>query len=288
MQAIDERTVSKLLNGISIPPCPSVLAALSEEMHKDEVNSAHLSKLISRDVALAAGVIKCANSPLFGSTRPVDSIPQALNLLGFNNVLNLVVNQLLQVALANGDGQPSMERFWDSATYAAGVCAQLSRVLPGTRRETAYTFGLFHDCGIPLLMRRFPDYKQTLGMANQDTLRSFTQVEDERHGSNHAVIGYLLARNWGLPEAISRAILCHHDYSTFETGELPGECYTLIGINLLAERIIGIFLRLSEEEGEWLKGKDAVAHYFGLSDADLADIVEDTIYKLDSARKAAN
>ncbi len=287
MQTIDEQAVGKLLNGITIPPCPAVLAALSREMRKDRINDTTVTRLISKDVALAAGVIKCANSPLFGTTRPLESVAEALRLLGFNNVLSLVINQLLQAALANGDGQPTLERFWDTATYTAGVCAQLARSLPGTKRETAYTFGLFHDCGLPLLMRRFEDYKVTLGLANQDTLRPFTQVEEERHGTNHAVIGYLLGRNWGLPENLTRAILCHHDFSVLETGELPGESCTLIGLGLVAERVVGSFLRVNAEEGDWVKGKAIVARYFGLSDMDLDDLVEDVLFKLNSARDTA-
>jgi len=55
---------------------------------------------------------------------------------------------------------------------------------------------------------------------------------------------------------------------------------------LLSERIVGTFLRLNED-GEWEKGKGAVAGFFGLTETDLNDIVDDLLFKLDSARKAA-
>ena len=71
-----------------------------------------------------------------------------------------------------------------------------------------------------------------------------------------------------------------------ETGELPGESCTLIGLGLVAERIVGSFLRINAEEGDWVKGKAIVARYFGLSDMDMDDLVEDVLFKLNSARGA--
>lgn len=285
MQNINEAEVTKLLRGLEIPPCPAVLAALSQEMRRPDVNATRVSRLISQDVGLAAGVMKCANSPLFGAGRKVGSINEALGLLGFNNVLNLVVNELLRKSLSSG-GQHAMDRFWDSATYCAGVTAHLAEKLPGTDRDTAYSFGLFHDCGIPILMRRFKDYKQTLQAANRSLDKTFTQVEDDLHGTNHAVIGYLMARNWGLSETLCSAILCHHDFSVFEDGSLSDECCTLIGLEVIAERVVGTFLRL-QEDGEWEKARGPVANFFGLSDTELNDVTDDLLFKLDSARKAA-
>lgn len=285
MRTIDETEVSKLLRGVEIPPCPAVLAALAQEMHRPDASSTKVARLISQDVGLAAGVIKCANSPLFSTGSKVGSIGEALGRLGFNNVLNLVVNELLRKNLSQNNH--AMDRFWDSATYCAGVCAKLAEILPGSSRDTAYTFGLFHDCGIPILMRRYPDYKKTLGEANRRIDLPFTAIEDEIHGTNHAVIGYLMARNWGLPETVSSAILSHHDFSVFNDGSgLSDESCTLIALALLAERIVGTFLRLNED-GEWEKGKGAVAGFFGLTETDLNDIVDDLLFKLDSARKAA-
>jgi len=64
-------------------------------------------------------------------------------------------------------------------------------------------------------MRRFPDYKDTLRIANEDSTRVFTEIEDERHGMNHAVVGSIVARNWALSDALRTAILRHHDTSLF-------------------------------------------------------------------------
>lgn len=270
--------VGKLLKGMDIPPCPGVLSAMLDELGKPEVNAARLATLISQDVALAAGVMKIANSDLFAPARQVGSISEALNFLGFGKVFNVVVGELLRKSLAEGDSQ-RFERFWDSAAHTAKVSAQLALALPGTVRDNAYCFGLIHDCGIPILSRRFPDYKDTLRLANRDPVRSFTRLEETRHGTHHAVIGCLMGRSWGLSEALTQAILCHHDYEVFEEGRgLPKESLALIGINAVAEHVVGQFLK-QEASGEWVKARHPVGEYFGMAPAELEDLVDDVLLK---------
>lgn len=285
MQEIDENQVQQLLGRLEIPPCPAVLASLTREMHRPDASMARVTELVSRDVALAAGVIKCANSPLFGASR-VGSIKEALQLLGFKNVLNLVVGQVLKKCLSSVEQERAMPRFWDNASYSAGVCSWLASIFPGTQHDNAYTFGLFRDCGIPILMRRFPDYRDTLKDANSLVNQQFTSMEDERHGTNHAVVGHLLLRNWGLPAAPRDAILHHHDYGICVENRLGNEACTLIGIGLMAERTVNLFLRV-REDSEWAKGKGPVAEFFGVGQSELEDATNDLLDRLESRRKAA-
>lgn len=58
---------------------------------------------------------------------------------------------------------------------------------------------------------RFPDYRSTLRVANQSAATSFTEVEQAAHDTDHALIGALMARRWGLPKVVSDAIRLHHD-----------------------------------------------------------------------------
>ena len=285
MPALNEADIGKLLKGIDIPPCPAVLSALLEEMKRPEANIARISRLITQDVALAAGIMKVANSPFFQPARQVGSITEALAFLGFGQVFNLLVKELLQKSVGDAAGL-RIDRYWDSAAYTAVACANLALALPGTTRDNAYCFGLFHDCGIPVLMRRFPDYRDTLKLANADGRRQFTRTEEARHGTHHAVIGHLISRTWGLAPAVGQAILSHHDLSLFEDRQgVDSETMTLIAINLIAEHLVGLYLR-DASEGEWERARPLVADFFGLSQANLRDLVDDMLYRIEM-RKAA-
>lgn len=276
---ISQQEAEKLLKSIVIPPRPAVLDDLNREARKSEPNPSKIAQLIGQDVSLSAAMLKTVNSPLFGLSKRVGSVPQALTLLGVNNTLNIVTGLSLKAAMS-GDKNPTLERFWDSAALEAMVSAFIAAKLPGAQPDAAYTFGLFQNCGIPLLMQRFPNYLETLQQANSATDRAFTAIEDERHATNHASVGYLMARSWYLPETICQAILCHHDLSIFDnvSHDINGEVCTLIAITRLAEHIAHGFLRLTVD-AEWEKiGAHALRH-LGLGENEYEDL-RDEIHQM--------
>lgn len=272
----DEHAIRSMLQGVDIPPCPRILIDVDHELKKDAPDQREIARLIARDVSLAGHVIRIANSPAFNAGRPLDSLPQALNMLGTQQVLNLVVVQLLKVAL---DGPPdvAMDRFWESSANVARVCAELARRLHCCRPDVAYTFGLFHDCGIPLMMKRFPQTKEVLGQANQDEEHSFTAAEEQAFGTNHAVVGYFLAKRWCLPGEICEAIQLHHDYAIFgDSSNVADNVRKLVALCVLAEHIIGLHSRNSTD-CEWSKAASSACEIFDVSLAATDDLIEDML-----------
>jgi len=284
IEELDDTRLNEVLKGISIPSSPAVLTELATELRKPLVNNKQIAHIIGKDVGLAAIVIKSANSPLFGSTRRISSIADGINLIGFGTLTNLVYEGLLRSHITTHEA--SLERFWDNSAHAAGVSSELADIMGDTSPDTAYTFGLFHDCGIPMLVQRFPNYKDILRQANESRDRSFTTVEEETISTNHATIGCLLARSWGLPETVSTGILCHHEYDVLlDPQGLADESLTLIAISALADYITGQHLRLRQDM-EWLKAAQKVATYFGRSPQEIEDIADDVLYRLDKKAHA--
>lgn len=280
MKPYSEAHLSDLLRKLSIPPCPRILMDISAELRKENCNQQRVATLIRSDVALSAAVLKIINSASSGVSRKVTSINEAIILLGNQNLVNFVVGDFLKRTLNLAENQ-KMERFWDRAAFNANVCAILSGRFRGTSRETAYCFGLFHDCGMLLMMQRFPDYKDTLRLANQSE-NAFSATEEARHGTDHATIGYLLTRSWGLADVLCEAIRSHHEYQVLEQGVDRGvsdEACALIAINLISEFIVGKHMH-SDEDGEWQRGAALAAAFFGLSLTDLEDVVDDVLFEL--------
>lgn len=275
MNAIpEEKQLAKLLQGVDIPPCPAILLEIDLELNKESPDQREIARLISKDVALSGRVMLIANSPAFSSGHKLSSIIQALNVLGTQQVFNLVVAQLLKVALA---GQPelAMDDFWESSAQTARVAAELAKRLRCVRPDVAYTFGLFHDCGIPLLMKRFPQTLDVLGAANVADEHQFTEIEDSQLGTNHAVVGYFLARRWHLPSDVSEAIQYHHDYSVLgASGHVSTVAKSLIAVAVLAEHIIRQRAGGLGEQ-EWAKAAPLACEHFGLSLGAVDDLVED-------------
>lgn len=275
-----------LIKRFDVPPCPAVVGELQRELRREAANTAKVARLISRDVGLAGAIMRLVNSPAFGTGRDVGSIDEALHILGFGRVFDLVAGELLKKSLDAGG--PRLDRYWDSAALCADLCAELACRLPGTKRETAYCFGLFHDCGIPLLMRRFPDYRQTLIAANAESGLGLLAVEEAKHGTSHPVVGYLLARTWGLSETLCEAIRAHHNYEVLDPqspARLPDEVCALIAICAIAEHVASLHLR-TREEGQWPAARGRVQSFFGLADADMNDLIDDMLLDLQVAGAA--
>lgn len=276
---INLQEAEKLLKGITIPPRPAILDDVNREAAKDEPNFGKIAQLIGQDVGLSAAMLKTVNSPLFGLSKRVSSVQQAVTMLGIKNTINIITGLALKASMS-GNKLPRLERFWDSAALEAMVSAYIASQLPGAHADASYTFGLFQNCGIPLLMQRFPDYVQTLQAANSTINREFTAVEDERHATNHASVGYLMARSWYLPEPICQAILCHHDLGIFDSAshEINAEVCTLIAITRLAEHIAHGFLRLTTDN-EWEKIGTRALQHLGLGESEYEDL-RDQIHQM--------
>lgn len=275
MNAIpDERQLQQMLQGVDIPPCPAILLELDAELRKEHADQREIARLISRDVALSGHLMQIANSPLFSSGNKLTSVIQALNMLGSQQVFSLLVAQLLKAA-SSGSSDVRMERFWESSAMTARLSAELARRLRCVRPDVAYTFGLFHDCGIPLIMKRFPATRAALAAANESEDGLFTEIEEAHLGTNHAVVGYFLARRWHLPDDVAEGILHHHDYAVLtQTSQVSASARNLIAICVLAEHVIRIHARGCIEQ-EWLKAGPAVSQYLGLSLTAIDDLIED-------------
>ncbi|MDO8350670.1 MAG: HDOD domain-containing protein [Gallionella sp.] len=274
MPSISQEAAEKILGNIRIPPRPSILVELMAERNKSDPDLLKIAHIVSRDVVLSAAMLKTVNSPFFGLRRKIDSIEQAVMAMGSNNVFNILTGLVLRNM--NDGKSPQLNRFWDTAENTAFIAALIARRIPDISRDIAYTVGLFHDCGIPLMMARFPEYMDTLKLASNSDNKTFTEVEDERHNTNHATVGYLLAKNWNLSETISLTILHHHNPEIFSSQEiLPAEVCGLIALIQIAEALSDT--KFMREDDSWRINGPMLLDYVGISEHELSDISDEII-----------
>ena len=265
--------VDALIRSIRIPPRPSLLISMQEELDAPEPSQKALARIISSDVAMAAALLKLANSSMYGR-RTIKSIEQALAFLGLNQVAALMTGLLARQAIA--PGHASLANFWEVSSRRAQAMVFLSRRLRIGEPDVAHTFGLFCDTGVPLLMDRFPDYAATYAAASLETLRPFTALEDERHNTSHAAVGCLLARNWGLSGDVGWAILHHHDFSVLDDASTASTVRSLVALSVLAESALCSY-QGQPESLEWGKAGAAACAYLGLSPEETAEVLDELL-----------
>jgi HD-like signal output (HDOD) protein len=264
--------VDALIRSIRIPPRPSLLADMQRELAADDPSPETIGRIVARDVGMAGALLKLANSSIYGGRRKAKSVEQAILFLGINQVAALMTGLLARQAIPTDSA--ALASFWDISTRRAHALVFLARRLRVGEADVAHTFGLFCDTGMPLLMQRFPDYAATFEAAATEPLRTFTAIEDERHSTNHAAVGCLLARNWGLSSHVSWAILHHHDYAVLDDPATDDAVRSLVALSLLAERAIQKY-QGEAESVEWNKGGTRACAYFGLGEEETAELFEE-------------
>ena len=274
---LDAGDMDALLKSVAIPPRPLVVEQLQRELAKDDPDMRAAAQFVSQDVGLTVAVLKAVNSPLFGLSRRAESVEQAVAMIGLRQLAQLVTALAVR-NLLKGDAQ-SMARFYDTAAKRAYAMSRMARTTRLVDVGLAQTFGLFCDVGIPLLRNRFPNYLDTLQLANTNTQRSFTEVEQSVHNTDHAMVGAMMAKAWSLPETVCLSIRMHHDYAVFLDPKVPRDVARLIAMGLVAETAIQRFARLHSTV-EWAKGGDYVAGALVLAPIEVEEWIEQIIEEL--------
>lgn len=272
-QLLSQTEIDKTLEGITIPSRPQILQKLSAELAKDDPEPNAIVSLISVDAGLCGAVLKTVNSPFFGLSSKISSISNAVSLLGMKATGQIVTSLVVRNSVV-GDAR-LLEHFWDTSEKLASISAFIATSMRRGPRDDAYSFGLFHDIGIPILMKKFPDFEQTLAMLPLARGRSMTSLEDERHTSNHAMLGYLIAKEWYLPTDICEAILYHHDDSIFQDQDaISPKALTLVAIARLADHLYDDNAA-THSHGEWDRVGDQVLEHLEFSEGECIDLKDE-------------
>ena len=191
-----------------LPSVPIVVQKLHTMISDRNVGSNAVARVVETDAALVARLVKLVNSPFYGFPRRITSVEEAIAILGFNVLHQLVLTTAVADAFAGLDRSFDMNGFW---LHSFGVGVMAKNLLPAARRDEqneALMCGILHDLGRLVYLRadarRFAAFYR-----NRNALISI--ADEETHlGQNHQQVGELLARKWNFPEAIAVVIANHH------------------------------------------------------------------------------
>jgi len=205
-------TIDSLLGDISaVPSLPQLYTKLDETINHPRSSIADIAKVLSEDQGLAARILKLANSPLFGYFSRIDTITQAVTIIGIQQVRDLALAISVMGLFKNvPEDLVSMNRFWQ---HSIG-CALASRALASSLRETNlerfFVAGILHDIGRLVLFMRLPELcREIVDIACRDQ-RNLNEVEREQIGFDHGDLGGALLRLWKLPSRVVEPVEFHH------------------------------------------------------------------------------
>lgn len=276
-QELSAEQIQQALQGITVPPQPQIMVDLQMEQYMPDPDLEVIARLISQDPGLSGALLKIVNSSYYGLSNKIASIQRAVNLLGSRSIINLI-NALSIRGEMSDDTIVTLNRFWDTAQDVAMTCLTLAKRTGSQAVDEAYALGLFHDCGVPLMLKRFPNYMAVLeeAYANAGPDCRVVDTENNAFNTNHAVVGYYTAKSWRLPEHVTDAIANHHNALAIfgdESTRNP-QLKNLLAILKMAEHICSSYRVLGNQtvDHEWETVGPLVLDYVGLSDYDFESL----------------
>lgn len=205
--SLGERRAEILRAIDELPPLNQVARHLLSLIGDDRTSAVDLDRVIRNDQALTARVLKHANSSVFGKSRRVASLTEAVVLMGDVQLSDLV----LGVAVGDVVGESGVPGFgeaaWDHSIDCAAAARAVARFEGKVDPDTAFVAGLLHDIGLLVLARAAPVEMAALLVANpEDPLAA----ERQQLGLNHPQIGQRLLEKWNLPGPLCEAVRLHH------------------------------------------------------------------------------
>lgn len=260
-------------SGLTLPPQPRVLLELQEMLLRGEVDTRKLEGTISKDPGIVAALFKVVRSAAYRRQQPLDSLNRILLAIGTKQTCNLVQAIGLASSLPAKHNAAAFEAYWTRSR----AIAQIAMLIAGARisvcnifPDQAYLAGIFHDCGVPVLMQRFPDYCHSMSLDQPGRWVDLSN-EDRQFNADHCVVGYLLAKHWRLPAFICDAIRFHHDMARLE----DHDSRTMVAILQLAIHIYYHDLHIDHEE--WPAIAEEVATELGFGSDPLGEFIDEII-----------
>lgn len=265
-------SIEKLLKeSEQIEPVPQVVHQLMELAEDSETPVSEITDLILYEPVVTANLLKLANSAAFGLKRKVDSVQDAVVMLGLKQVVKIVLLGGTTKPMKSAHQGYDLEegRLWKQSVSCALIASAIAEALDSPAQNIVFTAALLKDIGVIVLDRYMEPALNRIRTIMEDDGIPLTEAEKQVLGIDHAHLGGRIAGNWNFSESLTGIIQHHH--LTGEVSVVP----EATAIVYLADCLCS----LSGINGQLFCGRDThydrICRQTGLSEADLNRIMSD-------------
>ena len=198
--------------GDLIPSPPFIYKKLQEVLNNPNSSFEDISLVINADPGLLTRLLKIVNSPFYGLSTQVDSIPHAINILGTEQLVDLVLaTEVVNKFKGIPKDMIDMEAFWKHSIACGLASRMIAKKKEESKPERYYLAGMLHEIGSLVLYKEVPSTaRECIAQSNYKGEHLF-QTESDMLGFNHADLGKELLKKWNLPDRIVEAVGYHHN-----------------------------------------------------------------------------
>lgn len=208
---------------LKLPSPPLIAFNILNAVRKDEESFDQLAEIIQADPALTARVLKIANSSLYATQNPIDSLPRAIALIGTQALKNIALSFVIVQKFQDApQGSFDLNLFWRRAISNA-VSAEILAEQLGYKDHNIFVSALLQDIGV-LVMFLSDSAAFTQVLDNKRISgKSLSESEKEQFGFDHTEVGAHLLTNWNLSDTICEPIRYHHNPNPEEPYKLASQ-----------------------------------------------------------------
>lgn len=206
----DVLVAAVLSSGVVLPNPGAGFLRLQVAAAAEDAGPRELAAAVVQDPALTGALLRVANSPVFRPRNAPRSALEAITMLGRVRTLATAASTAMR-GHCSGLDAVAIEALWNSSARAADLSYLFCRNTEyRVWADTCYLAALMQDAGVAVLLRRSPEHSHLLHHSGS-ALEAATRAVDALTGCDHAAAGFLVTRNWKLPDVVCEAIRCHHD-----------------------------------------------------------------------------
>ena len=247
--------IDRVLDCPSLPTLPTVAVEVLELSRQDNVGMAEMARVVQRDPALSAKVLKTINSSFYGLAQPCGSIERAMAYLGMNAVKSLVLGFSLIESVDSVGQEHDLTAHWRRAIFSAAAAKVLGERVGEIDADEAFSVSLFQDIGAIGCLVAFGDrYARLLEGIDHE---GHCAVERAGLEFDHAEVGGELCKRWKLPESIVAGVRWHH-----QPDRAPGKHRQLVRLVALA-RVCAQALDAEDIAAALVQPREDAQRWFG-------------------------
>ena len=197
-----------------LPPLPEIYIRVNELLSSEDSTGSKIGEALQSDPALTAKILKLINSAFYGLHNPVTSIPQAVSLLGRDQLKQILLGSVMSGVVKELDiTNFPLRDFWQHCIKTAIIARQLAmQNAQVIDHEAFFTVGLLHDIGWLVIAKVKPGSFELIHEMARAEVRETLDVETRELGFTHIDVGVALLEKWKMPHSIIQSVNKHHDY----------------------------------------------------------------------------
>lgn len=241
-----EAIIENILHLVSLP---DIYLRLQKVLDDPKHNRLQVSDIVSFDPSLSVRILRIANSSYYGFPGSIDSISAAINIIGEIELRNIVLAATVMKTMGKLEDSPiDINAFWLHSVHCGVTARLIGQLVDGCNANDLFLCGMLHDLGILILYHNEAELTNSVLIEMRDRHRSRDQAERSLLGFDHALLGGLLARSWGLTPMLQEVISNHHHPDS--ASEYLLESQILCLANLFTQSDFEVFGFLADTDSE--------------------------------------